>query len=53
MTDFSLDLHKEELIEINLDLIEKKHPIPENVEDLLFEMKKKKYFGKYKRFKCF
>ena len=41
MTDFSLDLHKEELIEINLDLIEKKHPIPENVEDLLFEMKKK------------
>ena len=51
MTDISLDLEKDELKEIDLTLIKKKMPLPENVSDIMIEMKKKKYFRKYKRIK--
>ncbi len=41
MTDISFELENNELKEINLDLIEKKLPLPENVGDIVLEMKKK------------
>ena len=41
MTDISFEIENEELKEINLDIIEQKLPMPENVGDILVEMKKK------------
>ena len=41
MTDISLELENNELKEIDLNLIEKKLPLPENVGDIVLEMKKK------------
>ena len=43
MTDFSLEFENTELKEINLDSIEKKIELGENVGDLLLEMKKKRF----------
>ena len=41
MTDISFDLEKNELKEVNLNSIEPILPIPENVGDILMDMKKK------------
>ena len=53
MTDISLELENNELKEINLDLIEKKMPIPENVGDMLLEMKKKNILENIKDLNAF
>lgn len=41
MTDISFELENEELKEINLDIIEQKIPLPDNIGDILLEGKKK------------
>ena len=53
MTDISLEFENNELKEINLDLIEKKMPIPENVGDMLLEMKKKNILENIKDLNAF
>ena len=53
MTDISLEFENNELKEINLDLIEKKMSIPENVGDMLLEMKKKNILENIKDLNAF
>ena len=53
MTDISLEFENNELKEINLDLIEKKMSIQENVGDMLLEMKKKNILENIKDLNAF
>ena len=53
MTDISFELENNELKEINLDLIEKKMAIPENVGDIVLEMKKKNILENIKDLNAF
>ena len=53
MTDISFELENNELKEINLDLIEKKMVIPENVGDIVLEMKKKNILENIKDLNAF
>lgn len=53
MTDISFELENNELKEINLDLIEKKIPLPENVGDIVLEMKKKNILENIKDLNAF
>ena len=53
MTDISFELENNELKEINLNLIEKKMVIPENVGDIVLEMKKKNILENIKDLNAF
>jgi hypothetical protein len=53
MTDISFELENNELKEINLDFIENKIQIPENVGDIVLEMKKKNILENIKDLNAF